>query len=116
MNDYKITIINNKDNKTTVENLSNILFLENNPHFTRITNININFINFLNQENRSQEEVIKTLISCEGNFSDLLDLINSINDQGFIDREPIWIVENSKNNKYTIAESNRRLLCLKLLL
>lgn len=115
MNDYKISIVN-KDNKTIEENLSNILFSENNPRFSRITDININFIDFLNQENRSQKEVIETLISCEGDFSDLLDLINSINDRGFIDREPIWIVKNQKNNKYTIAEGNRRLLCLKLLL
>lgn len=115
MNDYQISIVD-KNNKQLEEKLSNVLFSENNPRFSRITDININFIDFLNQENRSQEEVIQTLISCEGDFSDLLDLINSINDRGFIDREPIWIVKNSKNNKYTVAEGNRRLLCLKLLL
>ncbi len=115
MSDYKITIVD-KDDKTIEENLSNILFSENNPRFSRITDININFIDFLNQENKSQEDVIQTLITCEGDFSDLLDLISSINDRGFIDREPIWIVKNLKNNKYTIAEGNRRLLCLKLLL
>ena len=115
MNDYQISIVD-KNNKQLEEKLSNVLFSENNPRFSRITDININFIDFLNQENRSQEEVIQTLISCEGDFSDLLDLINSINDRGFIDRESIWIVKNSKNNKYTVAEGNRRLLCLKLLL
>lgn len=115
MREYKVNIVN-KNNESKEEILSNILFSANNPRFSRITNININFIDFLNQENKTQEEVIQTLISCEGDFSDLLDLINSINERGFINREQIWLVKNSKNNKYTIAEGNRRLLCLKLLL
>ena len=73
MNDYQINIVD-KNNKQLEEKLSNVLLSENNPRFSSITDININFIDFLNQENRSQEEVIQTLISCEGDFSDLLDL------------------------------------------
>lgn len=42
-------------------------------------------------------------------------LLNSIVDDGFIPADPIVVWQNDKNQKYYVAEGNRRVLALRLL-
>ena len=46
---------------------------------------------------------------------DFYKLINSIVEDGFIPADPVVVWKNEENNKYYVAEGNRRLVALKLL-
>ena len=46
---------------------------------------------------------------------DFCELINSIVEDGFIPADPVVVWKNEDNNKYYVAEGNRRLVALKLL-
>ena len=46
---------------------------------------------------------------------DFYELINSIVEDGFIPADPVVVWKNEENNKYYVAEGNRRLVALKLL-
>ena len=46
---------------------------------------------------------------------DFYELITSISDDGFIPADPVVVWKNEENNKYYVAEGNRRLVALKLL-
>lgn len=46
---------------------------------------------------------------------DFYELITSISEDGFIPADPVVVWKNEENNKYYVAEGNRRLVVLKLL-
>lgn len=46
---------------------------------------------------------------------DFYELITSISEDGFIPADPVVVWKNEENNKYYVAEGNRRLVALKLL-
>lgn len=46
---------------------------------------------------------------------DFYELIASISEDGFIPADPVVVWKNEENNKYYVAEGNRRLVALKLL-
>ena len=55
------------------------------------------------------------LITQNGEKDSFLKLINSIATNGYIPADPIVVWKNENNNKYYVAEGNRRVLALKLL-
>ncbi|MDK2772185.1 MAG: ParB/RepB/Spo0J family partition protein [Flavobacterium sp.] len=46
---------------------------------------------------------------------DFYNLVNSIVEDGFVPADPVVVWKNTDNNKYYVAEGNRRLVALKLL-
>lgn len=46
---------------------------------------------------------------------DFYELVNSIVEDGFVPADPVVVWKNEENNKYYVAEGNRRLVALKLL-
>ena len=64
-----------------------------------------------------QEEILKDLLDCEGDFSDFKRLIESINENGFIDlSDEVLVIQKDNDDYYLVVEGNRRVACLKLLL
>lgn len=61
-------------------------------------------------------DFIEEMISSSGDRKDFLELAHSITDKGFIPADPIVIWKNEGNDKYYVAEGNRRIAALKLLL
>ena len=55
------------------------------------------------------------LTSEDADKKDFFELITSIVNDGFIPADPIVVWKNNENNKYYVAEGNRRLVALKLL-
>lgn len=51
----------------------------------------------------------------ENDKKDFYELINSIVEVGFVPADPVIVWKNEENNKYYVAEGNRRLVALKLL-
>lgn len=64
----------------------------------------------LNKRDAEDDKVLEHFILKEN----LFELIASIGEQGYVDIEPIIVVE-AGNGKYTVVEGNRRLAALKLL-
>lgn len=64
----------------------------------------------LNKRDAEDEKVLEHFILKEN----LFELIASIGEQGYVDIEPVIVVE-AENGKYTVVEGNRRLAALKLL-
>lgn len=114
--------INIKNIKNSNSNISfdDILLSGNNPRFTLIESIEQNLINSLvvgNERFDNELQIFKELLESEGDFSDLNRLLENILDFGFNNSaEPIYLVYNKKYKKYIIAEGNRRVMCLKLIL
>ena len=82
-----------------------------------ISDKNINLIQFLKACDKTQEEIIKDLLDREGDFSDFKRLIESINENGFIDlSDEVLVIQKDNSDYYLVAEGNRRIVCLKLLL
>ena len=55
------------------------------------------------------------LLSDEGERESFLNLLKSISTMGFIPADPIIVWKNPSNEKFYVAEGNRRVLALKLL-
>lgn len=98
-------------------NLKNIELSVVNPRYTTIPSLESNLLEIIKHGNANYDEsdVISTLLSREGNFSHLLQLLKSITVMSFDDTiEPILVVKN-QDEKIIVAEGNRRIMALKLL-
>lgn len=117
MNNEKIKFINinGKDGDNHID-LAKVLLSEHNPRFTMLNSFDNDLSKFLITENieNKQEKIFNKLLISEGNFDDLLRLLQNIDNNGFNNKiEPIYLIEN--NNNYIVAEGNRRTMCLKLI-
>lgn len=70
----------------------------------------------LDSDHISIMDFVEDLIAETAEKSDFLDLVKSIAEDGFIPYDPIVIWRNNENGKYYVAEGNRRVLALKILL
>lgn len=61
-------------------------------------------------------DYIEDIISDNGDKDSFIDLIKSIAERGFIPADPIVVWQNANNQKFYVAEGNRRVLALKALL
>lgn len=85
--------------KLFIENISNLEFDQNNPRLPKKI------------YNQKDEKVIEWMLL----DASLLDLVGSIAINGFFPGEPLLVVKNNTNNKYTVIEGNRRLAACKIL-
>lgn len=60
-------------------------------------------------------EYASDLLNDNGEKDSFLKLVDSISSQGYIPADPIVVWQNEENEKYYVAEGNRRILALKLL-
>jgi hypothetical protein len=60
-------------------------------------------------------DFVEELLSDDAEKKDLLRLIKSITEDGFIPLDPIVVWKDENNQKYYVAEGNRRVIALKLL-
>lgn len=60
-------------------------------------------------------DYIEDIIQEDGDKKSFMDLIRSIAINGFIPADPIVVWKDGKNDRYYVAEGNRRVLALKLL-
>lgn len=60
-------------------------------------------------------DYIEDIIEEAGDKGSFMDLIRSIATNGFIPADPIVVWKDGKNDRYYVAEGNRRVLALKLL-
>jgi len=60
-------------------------------------------------------DYVSDLISDTGERDSFIKLINSIASDGYIPGDPIVVWKNTSNDKYYVAEGNRRVLAIKLL-
>lgn len=60
-------------------------------------------------------DFVEDITEDENDRHNFLDLVKSIAINGFIPAEPIVVWQDTYNNKYYVAEGNRRILALKLL-
>ena len=60
-------------------------------------------------------DYVEDIIQEEGDKKSFMDLIRSIATNGFIPADPIVVWQDEKNDRYYVAEGNRRVLALKLL-
>ena len=60
-------------------------------------------------------DYIEDIIQEDGDKKSFLDLIRSIATNGFIPADPIVVWQDANNDRYYVAEGNRRVLALKLL-
>ena len=60
-------------------------------------------------------DFVEDLISDAGERESFCNLIKSISENGFIPSDPIVVWKNTDNEKFYVAEGNRRVLALKLL-
>ncbi len=63
----------------------------------------------------SLSDFASDLITQNGEKESFLKLINSIAKNGYIPADPVVVWKNEQNDKYYVAEGNRRILALKLL-
>lgn len=66
------------------------------------------------EEHVRLSDFIEDLMSDDSERREFLDLVRSISDRGFMSFDPIVVWKN-ENEKYVVAEGNRRVLALKLL-
>ena len=109
----------NSDKKYSVDSF---FLSKSNPRYTLINNLDDkSLLKFIVNQNYDKDydekEVFNQLLYQEGDFSDLLELLKSINEIGFNnDLDPIYVIKNeNKLDHFIIAEGNRRLMCLKLI-
>ena len=60
-------------------------------------------------------DFVEEIISKDSERNGFIELIKSISAKGFIPAEPIVTWQNPDNNKYYVAEGNRRILAIKML-
>lgn len=60
-------------------------------------------------------DYVEDIIQEDGDKKSFLDLIRSIATNGFIPADPIVVWQDANNDRYYVAEGNRRVLALKLL-
>lgn len=60
-------------------------------------------------------DYVDDLTATDADKKHFYELIKSISEDGFIPADPIVVWQNKENNKYYVAEGNRRVLALKLL-
>lgn len=60
-------------------------------------------------------DYVEDIIQEDGDKKSFLDLIRSIATNGFIPADPIVVWQDANNDRYYVAEGNRRILALKLL-
>lgn len=115
----KIDNINNeKNNENNFVNLDDICLSKFNPRYTLFEKENIlQLVKSEIDDNYNEIFTFKKLISLESDFSDLLELLESIKKYGFQSKtENIYIVKLEQSKyKYVVAEGNRRLMTLKLI-
>ncbi|MEI5639712.1 MULTISPECIES: ParB N-terminal domain-containing protein [unclassified Pseudoalteromonas] len=63
----------------------------------------------------SVQDFVSDLISDNGEKDDFFKLVDSIASDGFIPADPVVVWQSDNNDKYYVAEGNRRVLALKLL-
>lgn len=109
----------NSDKKYSIDSF---FLSKSNPRYTLINNLDDkSLLKFIVNQNYDKDydekEVFNQLLYQEGDFSDLLELLKSINEIGFNnDLDPIYVIKNeNKSDHFIIAEGNRRLMCLKLI-
>lgn len=61
------------------------------------------------------KEYVEDLIEDKSDKDNFLELVKSIAEDGFIPADPIVVWQNESNQKYYVAEGNRRVMALKLL-
>lgn len=98
--------------------INNIFLSSNNPRYTLLNNLEENLFDFFkNKQNydlEMQEQTFLDLLRSEGNFDDLKKLLDSICEHGFKNQgENILLIKD--DNKFIVAEGNRRVMILKLL-
>lgn len=110
----KFNFIDTKNENNDV-NINNVYLSANNPRYTLINDLDINLIEFINNNKyKNTEDNFRNLLNSEGDYNELSRLLNSINKNGFNNiNEPIYLVKNKSD--YIVAEGNRRLMCLKLI-
>ena len=90
-----------------------IRMLPINPRYTNMEEINFEDLHF---PEYSDITVARELLKYEGDFSDLLDLVISIKNNGFLYINDKILIHLDKNKKiYYTLEGNRRLLVIKLI-
>lgn len=67
------------------------------------------------EQHSSLRDYIEDIIQEDGDKKSFMDLIRSIAINGFIPADPIVVWRDDKNDRYYVAEGNRRVLALKLL-
>ena len=60
-------------------------------------------------------DYVEDIIQEDGDKKSFMDLIRSIATNGFIPADPIVVWQDEKNNRFYVAEGNRRVVALKLL-
>lgn len=60
-------------------------------------------------------DFVDDIIQEDGDKANFMDLVRSIASNGFIPADPIVVWKDAKNDRYYVAEGNRRVLALKLL-
>lgn len=60
-------------------------------------------------------DFVEDIIQEDGDKANFMDLVRSIATNGFIPADPIVVWKDQKNDRYYVAEGNRRVLALKLL-
>ncbi len=98
-----------------IDKLETILISAKNPRFEEIESIKDNLCKILTEDldKNNQEKVAEKLLEREGDLSQLLDLIDSIEKNNFKSSSEIILLK-SNNENYIVAEGNRRILCLKI--
>ena len=67
------------------------------------------------EQHVSVRDFIEDIIQEDGDKKSFMDLVRSIAINGFIPADPIVVWKDDKNDRYYVAEGNRRVLALKLL-
>jgi len=67
------------------------------------------------EQHTSLRDFIEDIIQEDGDKSNFIDLVRSIATNGFIPADPIVVWKDLRNERYYVAEGNRRVLALKLL-
>ena len=67
------------------------------------------------EQHISVHDYIEDIIQEDGDKKSFMDLVRSIATNGFIPADPIVVWKDEKNDRYYVAEGNRRVLALKLL-
>lgn len=106
-------IVNNKEEEI---NIDNIYLSPNNPRYTSLEKIDMNLFDLIiSESDLSQEKVMLELLQYEGDFKDFLELIESIRNIGFQNKNDKIILLKNNNGEYVCAEGNRRILALKFI-
>ncbi|AXE60869.1 hypothetical protein DA803_02075 [[Mycoplasma] phocae] len=109
------------DNK--IVKIDNVFLSPNNPRYTLLKKITDDLMKFITNEghesisDQKQNEIFKKLLKSEGDFKQFKSLLESIYENGFTNNsEPLLFIELlSDIDKFMIAEGNRRLTILKLI-